>query len=99
MPIYVYLYRFTKFHLESDVTDVEDSERCQYDAVYVYDKSDINSNNSQYLGVFCGYYYDNRLPEVMSKTNTMYVHFISDSSRNFDGFVGEISFTYGKSFE
>lgn len=92
------LYRFTKFHLEPqhNYDGVKDEERCEYDVVYVYDESVINSNTSKYLAVFCGYYNNDRLPEVVSKTNTMYVQFISDSSRNSDGFVGEISFTYGK---
>lgn len=93
------LHRFTKFHLEpqyNKLPNAKEEERCLYDVVYVYDESDINSNTSKYLSVFCGYYNNDRLPEVISKTNTMYVQFISDSSRNFDGFIGEISFTYGK---
>lgn len=59
----------------------------------VFDESDKGSNNSE--NVFCGNL-DYALPEIKSKTNTMYVQFISDYSKSGEGFSGEISFIYGK---
>lgn len=79
----------------ADRLDVPDENKCPYDAVFVFDGSELNSENPQYLGVYCGLLND-KLPEVISITNTMYVQFISDFSKNEEGFVGEISFSYGK---
>lgn len=94
---FFFFYRFTKLHIESGYNDANDNgeniDRCPFDAVIVYDKSDIGSKNTE--NVFCGNL-DYGLPEIKSKTNTMYVQFISDSSRNGEGFSGEISFVYGK---
>ena len=91
-------YSFTKFRLETDYADeAPEDERCSNDYVNIFDESDINSNNSQSLGKFCGVL-DDTLPEIKSKTNIMYVNFVSDSTINEEGFVAEISFTYGKYF-
>lgn len=86
-------FSFTKFRLERSHFEGSE-EKCPYDGVYIYENSDI-INNTQEQNVFCGNL-DNELPEIKSETNTMYVQFYSDSSRNDEGFVGEISFVYGK---
>lgn len=94
----MFFYSFTKFRLESDYDDELDEapeDRCPDDYVTVFDESDKNSNNVRSVQKFCGVL-DDKLPEIKSKTNTMYVNFITDSSINNEGFVGEISFTYGK---
>lgn len=70
-------------------------EKCPYDGVFVFDKSNIKSNTSEYLGVFCGVL-DDRLPEVKSKTNEMYVQFITDGAGTDEGFAGKVSFIYGE---
>jgi len=89
-------YSFTKFRLESDYDDeAPEEERCPDDYVYVFDESDLKTNNNRGLGKFCGIL-DDSLPEIRSKANTMYVNFVTDASINEEGFVGEISFTYGK---
>ncbi|KAL5234243.1 hypothetical protein ACI65C_001653 [Semiaphis heraclei] len=86
---------FTKFRLEADYDgEASEEERCPDDYVNVFDESDLKTNNSRGLGKFCGVL-DDRLPEIKSKTNTMYVNFITDASISDEGFVGEISFTYG----
>jgi len=90
---FLFSYSFTKFRLERGKVG-DEGDKCPYDGVYVYEESDIK-NNTQDLNVFCGNL-DNELPEIKSKTNTMYVQFISDSSRNDEGFVGEILFVYGE---
>lgn len=90
-----FFYRFTKFHIDSRYvfSDIgENIDRCPYDAVIVFE-SDVGNNNTE--NVFCGNL-DNALPEVKSKTNTLYVQFISRSLRSNEGFTGEISFVYGK---
>lgn len=71
-------------------------EPCPYDAIYVYDQSSLKDDKSQPLGIFCGVYDEDKLPEVQSKTNVMYVTFVTDSSSSNEGFVGEVSFTYGE---
>lgn len=92
-------YSFDKFRLEPgvdfDEPDQRPIDKCIYDYVLVYDDSDIKGSNSEGLGIFCGVLDDN-LPEIKSKTNTMYVQFVSDSSRSDEGFIGQVSFTYGK---
>jgi len=89
-------YSFTKFRLESDYDDeAPEEERCPDDYVNVFDESDLKTNNYRGLGKFCGVL-DESLPEIKSKTNVMYVNFVTDASINDEGFVGEISFTYGK---
>lgn len=69
--------------------------RC-YDHIHVFDEIDKKNNDSRGLfqGTFCDSLYEN-FPIIKSKTNTMYVHFISDSSVGYKGFIGEIAFTYG----
>ncbi|CAI6368736.1 unnamed protein product [Macrosiphum euphorbiae] len=85
---------FTKFRLErSPHSSNEISEKCPYDSVVVFDDSYLTSNNSQDFGIFCGIL-DTELPEFVSKTNTAYVQFVSDSSRGGEGFEAEIKFTY-----
>lgn len=86
-----YVLRFTQFKLEGDVLFRKLGTGCYFDYVRVFDEND---NDSQDLGTFCGNLNQN-LPLIKSKTNTMYVHFKSDSSEGFNGFVGEISFSYG----
>lgn len=71
----------------------ENDEKCEFDAVYVFENTDYKSNRN--FSVFCGIM-DNSLPDIQSKSNTLYVQFISDSRRNNEGFVAEIVFTYGK---
>lgn len=91
-------YRFTKFHLENYPPHFnEKTQNCLYhnDFVAVIDESDLISNNSEGLRFFCGVL-DTKLPEFVSKTNSTYVQFISDSSRSGEGFKAEIKFTYGK---
>jgi len=89
-------YRFTKFRLErSPHSSNEISDKCPYDSVVVFDDSYLTSNNSQDFGIFCGVL-DTELPEFVSKTNTAYVQFVSDSSRGGEGFEAEIKFTYGR---
>lgn len=75
---------------------ITNDEKCITDSVIAYDESEINSNNSKNLGVFCGNLND-RLPKVISRTNALYVQFITDETVSDKGFVGEISFSYGKS--
>lgn len=88
-------YSFTKFRLEADYDEeASEEERCPDDYVNVFDESDLKTNNSRGLGKFCGNL-DDKLPEIKSKTNTVYVNFVSDATVNDEGFVGEISFTYG----
>lgn len=70
----------------------ENDEKCEYDAVYVFEDPDFKSNRN--FSVFCGNM-DNSLPDIQSKSNTLYVQFISDSGRNYEGFVADILFTYG----
>lgn len=92
-------YSFTKFRLEPNymVEDYdEEEEKCSYDIIHIYDDIDLKTNNTQGLGIFCGVL-DDRLPEVQSKSNLVYVQFITDSSRSNDGFVAEVAFIYGKS--
>ncbi|XP_022177373.1 cubilin-like [Myzus persicae] len=87
---------FTKFRLEADYDEeASEEERCPDDYVNVFDESDLKTNNSRGLGKFCGNL-DDKLPEIKSKTNTVYVNFVSDATVNDEGFVGEISFTYGE---
>lgn len=69
----------------------DESDSCDYDAVYVFDGLYLNNS----LGVFCGVL-DDKLPVIKSNANIMYVQFITDESKSGDGFVGEISFTYGE---
>jgi len=89
-------YRFTKFRLERSSHYSNDiSEKCPYDAVAVFDDSYLTSNQSQNFGIFCGVL-DTELPEFVSKTNTTYIQFVSDSSRGGEGFEAEIKFTYGR---
>lgn len=90
-------YRFTKFRLEHSYyaflsNDI--SEKCLYDSVVIFDESYLHNNNSQDFGIFCGFL-DTQLPEFFSKTNSVYVQFVSDSSRGGEGFEAEIKFTYG----
>lgn len=75
---------------------ISSEDRCQNDVVIAIDESDMGSNNSKALGVFCGNLND-KLPKIVSRTNTLYVQFITDGSISDKGFVGEISFSYGKS--
>lgn len=92
----MFFYSFTKFRLEIDYDEeASEDDKCPDDFVKVFDESDIHSNNSRGLGKFCGVL-DDKLPEIKSKTNTMYVNFVSDNSLNDEGFVADISFTYGK---
>lgn len=92
----MFFYSFTKFRLERDYDEeASEEDRCTDDFVTVFDESDKKTNNSRGLGKFCGVL-DDRLPEIKSKTNIMYVNFVTDSSINDEGFVAEISFTYGK---
>lgn len=93
------IYSFTKFRLESNYIyedNDEKEEKCPYDTIYIYDDIDLKTNNTQGLGIFCGVL-DDRLPEIQSKSNLVYVQFITDSSRSNDGFVAEVAFIYGKS--
>ncbi|XP_029345463.1 cubilin isoform X3 [Acyrthosiphon pisum] len=88
---------FTKFRLErSSHYSNEISNKCPYDSVVVFDDSYLKSNNSQDFGIFCGIL-DSELPEFVSKTNTAYVQFVSDSSSGGEGFEAEIKFIYGES--
>lgn len=95
-------YRFTKINLESypsyDSFNYESSQKCLYynDFVVVIDESDLKINNTQDSVIFCGIFDKYKLPEFMSKTNTVFVQFISDSTRSGSGFEAEIKFTYGK---
>lgn len=70
------------------------SDECQYDSVVVFDESYLHNNNSQDFNIFCGVL-DTQLPEFISKTNSVYVQFVSDFSRGDEGFEAEIKFTYG----
>jgi len=72
----------------------EISEKCKFDAVVVFDESYLHNNNSQDFDIFCGVL-DAQLPKFISKTNSVYVQFVSDSSRGDEGFEAEIKFTYG----
>lgn len=85
-------YRFTKFRLEHSFNAI--SDECLYDSVVVFDESYLHNNNSQDFNIFCGVL-DTQLPEFISKTNSVYVQFVSDSSRGDEGFEAEIKFTYG----
>uniref|UniRef100_A0A2H8TEF1 Cubilin n=1 Tax=Melanaphis sacchari TaxID=742174 RepID=A0A2H8TEF1_9HEMI len=88
---------FTKFRLEKTYYEEgSEEDRCSNDFVNVFDESDRNSNNSQSLGRLCGVL-DDQLPEIKSKTNIMYVNFVTDSSINEEGFAADILFTYGES--
>lgn len=95
-------YRFTKFHLESyasyDSFYYESSQKClnNTDFVVVIDESDLKINNTQDAVIYCGVFDKYKLPEFVSKTNIVYVQFISDSSRSGSGFEAEIKFTYGR---
>lgn len=89
-------YRFTKLRIEPGYRggDIgENIDKCPYDALIVFEESDIEMNNTE--NIFCGNL-DYELPEIKSKTNTMYVQLITDNSRGDEGFSGEISFIYGK---
>lgn len=102
-----FIYSFSKFRLEgfsysvysmsvSEALVLNNSEeKCPYDGVFVFDESSIKRNTSEYLGVFCGVL-DDRLPEVKSKTNVMYVQFITDSAGTKEGFAAKVSFIYGE---
>lgn len=100
----IIVYSFTKLRLEPSYhhnmmfleDPEEDDDPCPFDAIYVYDQFDLDSNNSQGLGIFCGDFQEN-LPELKSKTNVMYVTFVTDSSRSNEGFAAAVSFTYGES--
>jgi len=91
-------YRFTKLRLEQSINEftLNDniSDKCQYDSVVVFDESYLHNNNSQDFDIFCGVL-DKQLPEFVSRTNSVYVQFVSDSSRGDEGFEAEIKFTYG----
>jgi len=81
--------------LESSYTFIGTSEKCSFDAVIVFDGSYLNSNNSQDFDIFCGNL-NKKLPEFISKTNTIYVQFVTDSAGGYEGFEAEITFTYGR---
>lgn len=95
-------YRFTKFHLESYPSYgsfyYESSQKCLYhtDFVLIIDESYLKINNTQEAVIYCGVLDKYKLPEFVSKTNNVYVQFISDSSRSGSGFEAEIKFTYGR---
>lgn len=94
-----FVYSFSKFRLEGSSYSLWETstseEICPYDGVYIFDESSINNSTPQYLGQFCGIL-DDRLPEVKSTTNVMYVQFLTDGAGSEEGFVGEVSFVYGK---
>ncbi|XP_029345465.1 cubilin isoform X2 [Acyrthosiphon pisum] len=99
-PDQVVQLKFTKFRLEDSFNaftlDENISDKCQYDSVVVFDESYLHNNGSQDFDIFCGVM-DIQLPTFVSKTNSMYIQFVSDSSKGDEGFEAEIKFTYGKS--
>jgi len=76
----------------------ESSQKCLYhtDFVLIIDESYLKINNTQEAVIYCGVLDKYKLPEFVSKTNNVYVQFISDSSRSGSGFEAEIKFTYGR---
>lgn len=88
-------YSFTKFRLERSTHYSYKLSKCPFDSVIIFDESYLTSNNSQDFGIFCGTL-DMQLPTFMSKTNTVYIQFVSDSSFGGEGFEAEIKFFYGR---
>lgn len=92
---------FTKFRLDKQTSftqlfaDEASESNCPFNSILVFDGSEVNSMNRRFLGVYCGQL-DDRLLEVMSITNTMYVQFYTDFSFGALDFVGEVSFSYGE---
>jgi len=82
-------HSINEFTLDENISD-----KCQYDTVVVFDGSYLQNNNSQDFDIFCGVM-DTQLPAFVSTTNSLYVQFVSDSSRGDEGFEAEIQFTYG----
>jgi cubilin len=69
---------FCSFRLEGD-------DHCSYDSLTVFEFSSINSNRRP-LGKYCGRTTPN---SVVSSTNELLLHFVSDDSETFAGFYAQ----------
>lgn len=75
-----------------DFEEMANSETCEYSVVYV--SEDPNFKSTGNVKKFCNAT-DVALPVIKSKSNMLYVRFVSDYSSE-ERFVAEVSFTYGK---
>jgi len=68
------------------------TKMCLDENVYIFENFE---NETREISEFCGDMEDNTLLDIKSKSNTLYVRYLNQFAKN-DGFVAEISFTYGK---
>ena len=69
---------FCSFHLEK-------VDKCSYDFLKVFESNTTDSSKRR-LGKYCG---GNTPPTVVSSTNELLLHFVSDDTTTFSGFYAQ----------